>query len=123
MSNPAFINPFEGVRKTVDSTDILRLSIDVPKPVVRAIRSVLLDYGSVNIAETLLIKHLYDYILEHELTFHDHDDLVAYICELLKAKPPGNTTKRPAQGGPHQKEGRGDDGRRTRPVHSSSKGA
>lgn len=119
--NPNFINPYANVRKTLEPADILRLSIDVPKQEVRAIRAVLMDYGALNVAETLLVKHLYEYVREHKLSIGDHDKLVNYITELL-VDSTGNNPKAPNAGSTSASKTRGGNERRgTGQVHSGGK--
>lgn len=81
--NPLFKNPYPNLRKTLPTLDILRLSVDVPKSEARLIRSVLIDYGSLNTIELLLINHLTEYVREHKLTVADHDTFIDYVCSLL----------------------------------------
>ena len=112
--NPLFINPYIDLRKTLNPKDILRLSVDVPKADARVIRSVLIDYGSLNTIELLLVKHLTDYVREHNLTVADHDQFIDYICFLLcPTSGPGSSSRRP-----DKETGRGNERRRTRRVHS-----
>lgn len=119
MTNPAFKSPYENLRKSTDFTDILRLSLNVPRQHIFKIRSVLMDYGAVQIAQALLIHYLYQYVTTNKLTIDNRDQLINHIVDLLD---PSSFVVRPASGGPDQTSSRADDRRATRPVHQGSKG-
>jgi len=84
-----FRNPYSS--KTVAENDWLRVSIDVSRRDVARIRSVTMDWGTMQAALGLFVKYLHDYAESRELTLADRDEFIEHIKAITTVRPAGDS--------------------------------
>lgn len=81
-----FVNPYKG-DDAIEPSDQLRICVDVRRSHVARIRSVTMDWGTMQVALSLFVKHLYDYAIEHDLTIEDRDRFIDHILSRCASDP------------------------------------
>lgn len=92
-THPTFVNPYKGIEKRCPE-DWLRISVDVSKSDAARIRSVTMDFGMMQVACAMFVKHLYEYVKRNDLSLDDADHLRQYIVGLTSCEPHGERPDR-----------------------------
>ena len=74
------LNPYRHIK--LGAPNALRLSNDLDRNEVFAIRSVAMDYGFLNAVISRFVKHIYEHVKHNNYTFSDRDKLITYICAI-----------------------------------------
>ena len=99
-------NPYATIQK--NAPEWIRVSHDIDRNDLFAIRSVVMDAGFCNSVLCALIKHLADKVRAENLTLNDRDKLITYVEQLISGRT--NHLERP----------NGDDGRRAKNLRRRS---
>lgn len=96
-----YSNPYKST--TVPADDWLRISVDVCRSEVAAIKAVTMEYGTIRICTAMFIRHLNEYVKRNNLSISDRERFVRYVVHKCTAfdEPVVDSNTRPSSGLPH----------------------